>query len=187
VWRVWNRTYTVFPETAWFFGIRTDLISVLFSCIVWHAFTWRAYIYHDITCHLLDITLLPYYHLTSDMIYLTLIIITIMGMMTWYLAYILIYFSTNHTPDTPVFLIFLACSYSFLKSDNYLINHKIGQLTSHRENLRISIHVCVYIGIRYVVQLKLSIWPEDLQATEGSVGSLLPGAILKRASYKTLM
>ena len=94
-------------------------ISVLFSYIA-----WRAYIYHAITCHLPDITLLSCYSLTSDTIYLTLIIITITEMMIWHLAYILIYFNINHTPDTPVLLILLTCSCSFLKSDNSLINHK---------------------------------------------------------------
>ena len=43
--------------------------------------------------------LLSCYHLTSGMIYLTLIIIRTTGMMTWHLDYILIYSSTNHTPD----------------------------------------------------------------------------------------
>jgi len=51
--------------------------------------------------------------------------------------------------------------------------------------LRISIYVRVYCGIRYVMQLKLSVRPEGLQVTEGSAGSLLLGTILKRASYKT--
>ena len=46
---------------------------------------------------------------------------------------------------------------------------------------------CVYSGTRYVVQLKLSVWPEGLQATEESAGSLLPGTILIRAFYKTLL
>jgi len=157
-------------------------ISVLFSCIA-----WCAYIYHAITCLLTDITLLSCYHLTSSIIYLTLIIITITGMMTWHHVYILIYSSTNRTLDTPVFLIFLTCSCSFPNSDNYLINHKMIQLTSGQGNLRISIYVCVYSGIRYVVQLKLSVWPEGLQATEESSGSLLLGTILKRASYKTFL
>ena len=77
-------------------------------------------------------------HLTSSMTYLTLIIITIIGMMTWHLDYILIYpeifqyklyswyTCTLVTPD--MFL-------SFLKSNNYLINHKMGQLTSGRGKL----------------------------------------------------
>jgi len=70
-------------------------ISVLFFCIA-----WRAYIYHVVSCHLPNITLMSCYHLTSAMMYLTLIIITITGMMTWHLVYILIYSSTNRTPDT---------------------------------------------------------------------------------------
>ena len=57
------------------------------------------------------------------------------------LDYNLIYFSTNCTPDTPVFLIFLACSCSVPKSDNYLTNHKMGQLTSGREKLA-AINIC---------------------------------------------
>ena len=50
----------------------------------------------------------------------------------------------------------------------------------------LSIYVRVYSGIRYVVQLKLSVRPEGLQVTDGSAGSLL-GTILKRASYRTLL
>jgi len=61
------------------------------------AFTWCAIFYHAITCHLPDITLMSCYHLTSGMIYMTLIIIMIMGIMTWHLIYILIYSSTNCT------------------------------------------------------------------------------------------
>jgi len=55
------------------------------------------------------------------------------------------------------------------------------------ENLWISIHVRVYSGTRYVVQVKLSVGPVSLQATEGGAGSLLLGTILIRASYKTLL
>jgi len=89
---------------------------------------------YDMTCHLPNLTLLSCYLSTLGKIYLTLIIITVTGMLTWHLIYILIYYSTNCTPDTPAFLILLACSCSFLKSDNYLINHK-GQLTSGRGKL----------------------------------------------------
>jgi len=39
---------------------------------------------------------------------------------------ILIYSSTNRTPDMHVLLILLVCSCSFPKSDNYLTNHKNG-------------------------------------------------------------
>jgi len=141
---------------------------------------------YDMTYHLPNMTIMSCFQLTSGMIYLTLIIITITGMMTWHLIYILIYYSTNCTPDTPAFLIFLSYSCSFPKSDNYLISYKFGQHTPGRGNLRISIYVRVYNGIRYIVQLKLSVWPEGLQATEGSAGSLL-GTILIRASYKTLL
>ena len=118
-----------------------SLISVRFSYITWHAFTWCAYIYHAISCHLSNTTLLSCYHLTFGIIYLTLIIITITRMMNWHLVYILIYFSTNCTPETLVFLIFLTCSCSFPESDNYLINHKIRQLTSGRGKLT-AINTC---------------------------------------------
>ena len=95
--------------------------------------------------------------------------------------------STNCTPDTHVLLTLLTCSCSFPKSDNYLINHKMRQLTSVRGNLWISIYVRVYSGIRYVVQLKLSVRPEGLHVTEGSAGSLSSWYHPKRASYKTLL
>jgi len=175
----WN--YMIFRYSYW------SRILVLFLCIVWRAFTRRAYIYHAITCHLPDITLLSCYHLTSGMTYLTPIIIMIARIMTSHLVYILIYSSINCTPDTPVLLINLTCSCSFPKSDNYLINYKKGWLTSGRENLEISIYVRFYSAIRYVVQLNLLVRPEGLQVTEGSAISLLLSTILKMASYKTLL
>ena len=89
--------------------------------------------------------------------------------------------------STYVHRIFLTYSCTFLKSNYYLINHKKNNLHRVRKNLWISIYVRVYSGIRYVVQLKLLVWPEGLQATEESAGSLLLGSILKRASYKTIM
>ena len=144
-------------------------ISTL-SCI-----DWRAYIYHAITCHLPDIILLSCYHLTSSIIYLNLIILTIMGIMTWHLAYILIYFSTNYTPDTPIFLISLACSCSFPKSNNYLINHKKGQLTSGRGKLA-DINICsCFSGIRYVVQL---IFRFDQRASRWPRGAMAPSFLV---------
>ena len=65
-----------------------------------------------------------------------------------------------------------------MKRDNL---HRVGG------NLRLSIYIRVYSGTRYVVQLKLSVWPVGLQATEGSAGSLILGNILIRAFYKTLL
>jgi len=56
--------------------------------------------------------------------------------------------------------------------------HRVGG------NLRISIYVRVYSGIKYVVQLNLSVRPEDLQATEESAGSLLLSIILKKGILK---
>ena len=82
-------------------------------------------------------------------------------------------------PDsTYVHRIFLIYSCTFLESANCLINHKKYNLHRVRRNLQISIYVRIYSGIRYVVQLKLSVQPEGLQVTEGSFGSLLPGTIL---------
>jgi len=68
-----------------------------------------------------------------------------------------------------------------VESDNYLINHKKNKLHWVKRNLRISIFVRVYSGIRYVVQPKLPVRPEGLQAIEGSASSLLLGTILRRA------
>ena len=66
--------------------------------------------------------------------------------------------STNRTLDTPVLLTLLTCSCSFAKSDNYLIKYKKGQLISGWGKLMdINICVRVYSGIRYIVQLKLSV------------------------------
>jgi len=63
----------------------------------------------------------------------------------------------------------------------------MGQLTSGWEKLK-DINICpCYSGIRYIVQLKLSVRPEGLQVTEGSAGALLPDTIMKRAYNKTLM
>jgi len=68
------------------FGIRTDLLyRYCFLVSLDIAFTWCAISYHDVSCYLPDVTLLSCYHLTSGMTYLTLIIITITGMMTWHL------------------------------------------------------------------------------------------------------
>jgi len=46
-----------FSETVWLFGISyRSLVSVLFSCIAWHTFTWCANIYHAVSCYLPNIT-----------------------------------------------------------------------------------------------------------------------------------
>ena len=120
-----------FFEAAWFFGLRTNLLyRYCFLVSLDIAFTWCVISYYAITFHLPDITVLSCNHLTSDRIYLTHIIIMITKMMPWHLVYILIYFSTNSTPNAPVLLILLTCSYSFPKSDNYLINYKKEKLTS---------------------------------------------------------
>ena len=81
----------------------------------------------------------------------------------------------------------LTCSCTFLKSDNYLIKYKKNNLHRVGGNLRISIYIRVYSGIKYVVQLNLPVRPEGLQVTEGNAGSLLLGTILKRAFYRTLL
>ena len=122
--------------------------------LLWHDLPPDLYQSLDMIGHLSNIILLSCYHLTPGMIYLTLIIITITGMMTWHLDFNLIHYSTNctpdthvihystnRTPDTHVFLIFLTCSCSFPKSDNYLINRKMRQLTSGRGKLA-AINIC---------------------------------------------
>jgi len=68
-----------------------------------------------------------------------------------------------YVPVQTVFLILLTCSCWFSKSGNYLIKNKMRQLTSGQGNLRILICICVYNGIRYVVQPKLLIRPKGLQ------------------------
>jgi len=110
-------------------------------------------------------------------------------MMTWHLAYhwyTYIIVRTS-TPDIHAFLIFLTCSCSFPESDNHLINHKMRQLASGRGK-HAAINTCSCLQwFRYVVQLYFPVWPEGLQATEGSAGSLLLRTILTRATYKTLL
>jgi len=81
---------------------------------------------------------------------------------------------------TPEFLI-MSCSCYSRKLIINLINHKRNNLHRVGGNMRLSICVRVYSGIRHVVQLKLPVWPVGLQATEGSAGSLLPGTIMIRA------
>jgi len=53
-----------------FWYLYRSLISVQFSCIARHAFAWCAYIYHVVSCHLPDITLMSFYHLKPDMLLL---------------------------------------------------------------------------------------------------------------------
>ena len=142
--------------------------------LLWHDLPPDYYQPLDMTCYLPIIILLSCYHLTPDMIYLTLMIITITGMMTWHLDYILIYSSTNRTLDTHVLLILVTCSYSFLKSNNYLINHKMRQLTSSRGKFT-EISIVRVTVVRYVVQL---IFRFDLRASRWPRGALAPSFLV---------
>ena len=94
--------------------------------LLWHDLPPDLYQSLDMIGHLPNIILLSCYHLTPGMIFLTLVIITITGMITWHLAYKLD--STNCTPEIHVFLIFLTCFCSLPESDNHLLNRKRRQL-----------------------------------------------------------
>jgi len=161
-----------------------SLISVLFSCIAWHAYTWCSISYHVVSCHLPDITLMSCYHLTSGTAYLTLIIIMIMGMMNLHLDYTLInpdMSQYNRTPDTYVLLLLITCSYSFPKSDNYLINHKMIQLKSGQGKLtNINMCSCFTVVLGMLCNQNFQF---DLRASrcfEGSAGSLHPITFMKK-------
>ena len=121
--------------------------------LLWHDLPLTLYQSLDMTGCLSNINLLSCYHLTPSMIHLTLMIITITGMMTWHLdsttvllLHMWYFIVRTSTPDIHVFLIFLTCSCSFPKSDNYLINHKRNNLYRVGGNLRLSICVRVYSG-----------------------------------------
>ena len=148
LWRVWNFIYTVFSNTAWFFSIRTDLVYRYYFPVSFDMLSLDVLTYTMLSHRLSDITLMSCCHLTSGITYLTLIIITITGMMTWHLDYILIYPEIiQYKPYSwyTCLLILLTCSYSFLKSDNYLINYKKRQLTLGQRKLTdINIYIFVF-------------------------------------------